>query len=72
MENYRKVKIVCNGIPEATLLRGSSSVRMTLDKFGIRNWREKAGNREDWKRVVNEAKARTEHQIRRITAEKLT
>ena len=34
-----------------------SSVRMVKNKFGVREWRERVGNKEDWKRAMKEVKA---------------
>ncbi|PSN58017.1 hypothetical protein C0J52_02027 [Blattella germanica] len=63
MDNNRRVKIIHNGMPEGTRTRGRPRQRwmdnMMTDvrEFGILNWKEKASNRDEWKRVLREVKA---------------
>jgi hypothetical protein len=68
MENRRKVTMVYNGTAGGTRTRNRLRLRqMDLDTFGIRNWRERAGNREDGKRATKKviAQVRLSHQISR-------
>ena len=59
-----KILMGYNGTPDGlrsrdkTRLRWMGSVRMDLKKSGLNNWREKAGNREDSKRAMNDVNTR--------------
>ena len=63
MDNNRRVKIIHNGMPEGTRTRGRprqrwmDNVMTDVREFGILNWKEKASNRDEWKRVLREVKA---------------
>ncbi|PSN44642.1 hypothetical protein C0J52_07736 [Blattella germanica] len=63
MDNNRSVKIIHNGMPEGTRTRGRprqrwmDNVMTDVKEFGILNWKEKASNRDKWKRVLREVKA---------------
>lgn len=63
MDNNRRVKMIHNGMPEGTRTRGRprqrwmDNVMTDVREFGILNWKEKASNRDEWKRVLREVKA---------------
>ena len=50
-------------MPEGTRTRGRprqrwmDNVMTDVREFGILNWKEKASNRDEWKRVLREVKA---------------
>ncbi|PSN57371.1 hypothetical protein C0J52_02905, partial [Blattella germanica] len=60
MDNNRRVKMIHNGMLEGTRTRGRPRQRWTdnvmtdVREFGILNWKEKASNRDEWKRVLRE------------------
>ncbi|PSN52660.1 hypothetical protein C0J52_08808, partial [Blattella germanica] len=63
MDNNRRVKMIHNGMPEGTRAKGRprqrwmDNVMTDVREFGILNWKEKASNRDEWKRVLREVKA---------------
>jgi hypothetical protein len=50
-------KAVCNKTQRKTKNEMAGFVSMDLRKMGINEWRDRARDREDWRRIVMEAKA---------------
>jgi hypothetical protein len=62
MSNDRMPKMILNAKMEGDRKRGRpkkrwiNDVEQDLRKLGIRNWRSRAGDRQQWRAVVREAK----------------
>jgi hypothetical protein len=66
MSNDRMPKMILNAKMEGDRKRGRpkkrciNDVEQDLRKLGIRNWRSRAGDRQQWRAVVREAKVHPE------------
>ena len=50
-------KLYATGRRERPRMRWLDNVSMDLRKMGVSRWRDRAGNREAWRHIVEEAKA---------------